>query len=195
MKAIKKRKFLLPLNIQYFADNNDPNPDPAPQPNNGGEPVKTFTQADVDRIIKERIERERKKAEEVIAKEREEAERKKLEEQNEFKSLYEKEKAEKDAMRKEIEQAKLESLKTNLLVSAGYTGEQLERVRKYVIGANEDEIKTSLEEVTKDIPPKSTGGVDPNPGNPPKPQPQTKDLADEGRSLYERLKAAGKIRR
>ncbi|MED3649959.1 hypothetical protein [Heyndrickxia sporothermodurans] len=185
---------LLPLNLQFFASDPTEPTDPPVEPNNGGEPEKRFTQADIDRIVKERIDRERKKAEEAIAKEREEAERKKLEEQNEFKSLYEKERAEKEAIIKESEATKLESLKTNLLVNAGYTGEQLERVRKYIIGANEDEIKTSLDELVKDIPPK-VGGVDPSVNNPQRQQPQPKDLADEGRSIYERLKAAGKIRR
>lgn len=184
---------LLPLNLQFFAEPNEPTDTPA-EPNNGGEPEKRFTQEDIDRIVKERIDRERKKAEAEIAKEREESERKKLEEQNEFKSLYEKEKAEKEAVLKEAEATKLESLRTNLLVNAGYTGEQLERVRKYIVGADEDALKASLEELKQDIPPKS-GGVDPNVNNPQRQQPQQKDLADEGRSIYDRLKAAGKIRR
>lgn len=192
---MKQRKFILPLNLQLFADEPPANPEPTPaEPNDGGEPEKRFTQADIDRIVKERIDRERKKADEAIAKEREEAERKKLEEANEFKSLYEKAQADLEAVRKEAEQTKLESLKTNLLANAGYTGEQLERVRKYIVGANEDEIKTSLEELKQDIPPKS-GGVDPSVNNPQRQQPQAKDPTEEGRSTYERLKALGKIRR
>lgn len=193
MKKVKP--FLLRLDIQHFAEPNDPQIDPpAEPPIDGGEPDKRFTQADLDRIVKERIERERKKAEEKLAKEREEAERKKLEEQNEFKSLYEKAQAEIDQIRKESQQKDIEHLKDRLLVDAGYIGEQLERVRKYVIGANEDEIKTSLDELKQDIPPQSQG-ADPHVGNPARPQPKQKDLAEEGRSLYERLKAAGKIRR
>lgn len=194
MKQVKVKPFLLRLNIQHFAEPNDPPTDPPAEPPNGGEPDKRFTQADLDRIVKERIERERKKADEKLAKEREEAERKKLEEQNEFKSLYEKAQAEIDRIQREAEATKLDALTTKLLVDAGYIGEQLERVRKYVIGANEDEIKASLDEVKQDIPPQAQG-ADPHVGNPAKPQPKPKDLADEGRSLYERLKAAGKIRR
>lgn len=190
MKEITK---LLPLNLQFFAEPGEPT-DPPADPPNGGEPEKRFTQADIDRIVKERIERERKKAEEAIAKEREEAEKKKLEEANEYKTLYEKEKAEKEAIRKEAEQTRLESLKTNLLVNAGYTGEQLERVRKYIVGADEESLKASLEEVKADIPPKSTG-VDPSVNNSEKHTPPAKDLAEHGVSTYERLKALGKIRR
>jgi hypothetical protein len=187
----KKKKFLLPFDLQFFAAD-DPT-DPIDQPP-GDEPDKRFTQAELEEIVKKRLERERRKAEELLAKEREEAERKKLEEQNEFKSLYEKTQIELEQIRKDAEGAKLEAAKTNLLASAGYTGEQLERVRKYVVGTNEEELTASLEELIQDIPPKS-GGVDPSVNNPQKQQPPQKDLADEGRSIYERLKAAGKIRR
>jgi hypothetical protein len=183
-----KKKFLLPLNLQHFAED-DPTDPPA-----GDDPVKTFTQAELEEIVKKRLERERRKAEELLTQQREEADRKKLEEQNEFKSLYEKTQAELEQIRKDAEVAKLEATKTNLLVSAGYTGEQLERVRKYVVGTNDEELTASLEELKQDIPPKA-GGVDPSVNNPQRQQPQPKDLADEGRSIYERLKAAGKIRR
>jgi hypothetical protein len=189
---VENKPFLLRLDLQKFAED-DPT-DPPVEPNNGGEPEKRFSQADVDRILKERLERAERKAEEQRAKELEEIERKKLEEQNEFKSLYEKTQTELEQIRKDAEFAKLEATKTNLLVSAGYTGEQLERVRKYVVGTNDEELTTSLEELKQDIPPKA-GGVDPSVNNPQRQQPQPKDLADEGRSIYERLKAAGKIRR
>jgi hypothetical protein len=190
---MKKRNLLLPLNLQFFAEPNEPNEPTDPQ-DNGGEPEKRFTQADLDRIVKERIDRERKKAEEAAEKQREELERKKLEEQNEFKSLYEKAQQDLERFKAESEAVKLESIKTNLLVNAGYTGEQLERVRKYIVGADEEQLKGSIEQVKQDIPPKS-GGVDPSVSNPQRQQPQPTDLADEGRSIYERLKAAGKIRR
>lgn len=186
-----RTKFLLPLNIQLFSQ--DPEPTEPTEPTNGGEPEKRFSQAEVDKFIKDRLERERKKSEEQAAKIREEAERKKLEEASEFKELYEKSQAELADIRKQAEQTKIDSLKTNMLVSAGYTGEQLERVRKYIVGANEDELNASLEELKQDIPPKS-GGVDPSVSNPQRQQPQPKDPSEEGRSLYQRLKAKGKIR-
>jgi hypothetical protein len=185
---IENKPFLLRLDLQKFAED-DPTDPPA-----GDDPVKTFTQAELEEIVKKRLERERRKAEELLTQQREEADRKKLEEQNEFKSLYEKTQAELEQIRKDAEVSKLEATKTNLLVSAGYTGEQLERVRKYVVGANDEELTKSLEELQQDIPPK-VGGVDPSVNNPQRQQPQPKDLADEGRSIYERLKAAGKIRR
>jgi hypothetical protein len=186
-----KKPYLLRLDLQHFAEGDpvDPPAEPTPAPS-----PKTFTQEELDKIVADRLARERRKADELLAKEREEAERKKLEEQNEFKSLYEKTQAELEQIRKDAELTKLDAFTTKLLVDAGYIGEQLERVRKYVKGTNEDELKSSLEELKQDIPPK-TRGVDPSTGNPAKPQPKPTDLADEGRSLYERLKAAGKIRR
>jgi hypothetical protein len=190
-----KKDDLLRLDLQFFAEGDDNIPQDEPEnKGNGSEQEKRFTQAEVEEIVKKRLDRERRKAEERLAKEREELERKKLEEQQEFKALYEKTLAELDALKAEAHRAKLESLTTSLLVEAGYVGEQLERVRKYITGADEDEIKASIEELKKDIPPKSVG-VDPSVGNTPKQQPKQKDLAEEGRSLYQLLKAKGKIRR
>lgn len=183
---------LLKLNLQHFSEDIvDDQPAEAQKPDTNEVdnkiPYDRFKQK-----VDEANELKRRLAELETAKQ--EAERRKLEEQNEFKSLYETTKQELEQIRKEAEQSKIESLKTNLLVNAGYTGEQLERVRKYIVGADEDEIKTSLEELKKDIPPKF-GGVDPSVSNPQRQQPPAKDPAEEGRSLYERLKAAGKIRR
>jgi hypothetical protein len=58
------------------------------QPEQQAQPERTFTQADVDRIINERIAKERSKAETMAAKAREEAERKAAEEQGEYQKLY-----------------------------------------------------------------------------------------------------------
>ena len=52
-------------------------------------PERTFTQADVDRLIGERIAKERTKAEQLATKAREEAERKAAEEQGKYQELYE----------------------------------------------------------------------------------------------------------
>lgn len=60
--------------------------------NNGGtdKPTPTFTQADVDRIVTERLERERKKADAAAQKAREEAESKALADQQKFQELADK---------------------------------------------------------------------------------------------------------
>lgn len=71
---------------------------------------KTFTQADLDRIVKERLDQAERKASERAAKAAADAEAKALVEQGKFKELYEKAEAEKAATAKrlaEIEQAQL----------------------------------------------------------------------------------------
>ncbi|WP_141431911.1 hypothetical protein [Bacillus sp. 03113] len=185
---------LLRLNLQHFAEDPPVNEPPAAEPLEPQTPV-VDNKIPYDRFkqkVDEANELKRQLAE--LTKTKEDAERKKLEEQNEFKALYEKAQADLEKIQAEAQTVKLESLKTSLLVNAGYTGEQLERVRKYIVGASEEELNASLEELKKDIPPKSLG-VDPGAVNTPRQQPQQKDLAEEGRSIYERLKAAGKIRR
>lgn len=57
---------------------------------NGGTQEPTFTQADVDKIVQERLARERQKAEERERKAREEAEAKALAENDQYKELSEK---------------------------------------------------------------------------------------------------------
>lgn len=142
-----------------------------------------FTQADVDRIVKERLERERRKREEALERERKEAERKRLEEQQQYKELAEKYKAELE--KKEAEA--LEANKRAMMAQAGYTEEQINRYAKYVVGSNEDEIKASLEELKADIPPKPAY-VDPSVMNPPVHKPKQESGYDYGKSLYERIR-------
>lgn len=59
------------------------------QPEQQAQTARTFTQADVDRLIGERIAKERTKAEQLATKAREEAERKAAEEQGKYQELYE----------------------------------------------------------------------------------------------------------
>lgn len=83
--------------IQFYSspENGTDGQNPATPPaTNGGDQQKPeekqFTQADIERIIAERLDRERKKAEEKAAKAQAEAEAKALAEQNQFKELAEK---------------------------------------------------------------------------------------------------------
>lgn len=63
-------------------------PAPAPAPN-GGTDDKRFTQAELDAIVKDRLERERKKADETAAKTKADAEAAAAKEQGEWKKLAE----------------------------------------------------------------------------------------------------------
>lgn len=186
---------LLRLDLQTFAE--EPPAEPTPQ--GADNPDEQKPKVDDQKIPYDRFKKKVDEANELKRKLAEleqaqaEAERKKLEEQNEFKTLYEQAQAKIAEIESQANAVKRESTVTNLLVNAGYHGEQLERVRKYITGDTDEEISASLEELKKDIPPKSSG-VDPSVGNGAKQQPQQKDLGDEGRSLYQRLKAKGKIR-
>lgn len=78
---MEKQRLFLPLNIQYFADG-DPAPEPpkGPEPGTGDNPddkpdnkdnpepkdEKTYTQAEVEKMMKERIAREQKAKEKAI---------------------------------------------------------------------------------------------------------------------------------
>lgn len=107
---MKLRK-LLPMNLQIFADGTEPGTDPGaepqagdPTPGTGGESTnpetKTFTQADVDKIIQDRLAREKK---ELPPKEEIEAYKKWKEEQ---KTKEEKTNDELERLRKEAEDYK-----------------------------------------------------------------------------------------
>lgn len=65
-------------------------PDNASGDNGGNDKPKLFTQEDLDRVVKERLDRERKKADADRKKADEDAEAKRLEAQQEFKTLAEK---------------------------------------------------------------------------------------------------------
>jgi hypothetical protein len=196
----------LRLDLQYFseepAEPKDPDPvDPPaepndPEPKTGGDPEpnpegKTFTQAEIDRIVKERLERDRKKREAEAEKEREAAEKKRLEEKEEYKELYEKLQKEREADRL----AAIESKKESLLAKAGYDESQVERYTKYLSGETDEELHASLESLKADVPTKKEKQYgDPSPGNGSKQPPKKKDLEEKGRSVVQRLKAKGKIK-
>jgi hypothetical protein len=209
---VNESKFFLPVvNLQHFSEedpkdpgtnddptntNDDPNPDDLDDKGTGDDPVKnddprSFTQADIDRIVKERLDREKKKREAALEKQREEDERKRLEEKQEYKELYEKLQGDLETQRKEA----LKTKKESLLAQAGYSEEQASTLVKLVEGENDDELKASLESVKALFPPKKEKEYgDPNPGNGGRQTPKKKDLEEKGKSVYQRLKAKGKVR-
>src|SRR5690606_23716829 len=111
----------LRLNIQHFAE---PTPEPTLTPEEPT-PVPQYTQADIDRIVGERLAREKAKTDKAIAEAQAEAERKKLEEASEFKALYEAEKAAREQIEESARKSALETKKQTLLIGAGYDVEKL----------------------------------------------------------------------
>lgn len=203
MEQIKK--MFLPVNLQHFSEDpdqggaNDPVDPPADPPadptNTGGDPEPKpepkFTQADLDRIVKERLEREKRKREEALEEQRAADERKRLEDEQKYKELYEKLQEDLEKQRVSALQAKKESL----LAQAGYSPEQASTLVKLVEGEDDEALKDSLESVKALFPPtKEKSYGDPNPGNGGRQTPKKQTLEDKGKSVYARLKAKGKVR-
>lgn len=190
-----QQKPFLRMNLQHFAepeptpepepDTNDGQPTPEPEPDtdggsDGDEP--TYTKADVEKLIKDRLERDRKAQEKKYEQQR-------LEEQEEYKQLYE------QAQETIAERDKIlaESKKTSLLQDAGYSKDQVEQYRKFIVGDTDDELEQAVTELKKDVPPRKSY-PDPSTANPAKGKPAPKDAEEEGRKLFEELKQSGRVR-
>ena len=166
------------FDLQFFGED-----DPA---NNGGEPGagnkpdKTFTQADVDRLVKDRLERERKKYADYddLKKAKDELEKLKQGELSELeKERQEKEtlKAAKAAADAEINELRTGQMKVRLLAAASLPPELADRLK----GTTEEEIKADIEEVKKLFKPASIG----TPSNPGAPRDESPE--DRGKRLAE----------
>lgn len=153
------RKF----DLQFFADGDGTaNGDGG----NVNEPEKVFTQADLDRVVKERIDRERKKYADYdeLKKSKEELEALKRGELSELeRERKEKEalKAAKEAAEAEVNFLKTGQLKARLLAASNLPLDLADRV----IGSTEEEIKSDIEVLKKFFKPSSVGNPS-NPGNP-----------------------------
>lgn len=177
---------LLRLDIQFFAEDDtkdesitetddvDPKEDLT---DDKTDEEKAFTQAEVDRIVKDRLARERKK-------QKEEEELKQAEEQGKYKELYEK-------TQEQLAEITRKALLESALLKAGYTEDQIERYSKYVEGEDESEINESVQELVKDITPgnsKEQLGDDPSPYPAQRKTPTPKDGLEYGKQAYERIR-------
>lgn len=110
---------------------------------------KTFTQADVDRIIKERLQRESTKAENLAQKAREEAEAKALADQGKFKELYEKLQADKQAADQRIKDMELTAMRREVATRLGLPAGLADRLRGDTAEALEADAKALLDAMPK----------------------------------------------
>lgn len=194
----KLNELPLRLNIQFFAEEGDgePNVDSdAPtnetetkvdeeQPGKQSEAEKAYSADDVNRIVQERLARERKKAEEK-------AEAERLEEQGEYKDLLEKERAKV----RELEEAKaLAERKQSIqskLAAKGLSGEEVAKYAKYVekLVDSDEEIDGAVNEVYGDfVAVKQAEYQDPSAGFGDSKQPEAKGKDEIGRSLYQSIR-------
>lgn len=158
----------------------NPNGDETPDDSKGGE--KLFTQADIEKIIGERLVRERKQAQEKADKER-------LLEDEKYKDLYEKSEQEKADLLSQVENEKIDRKKTELIVAAGYDPKQFDFIRSILHGNDEAELIAALDVVKENVPPVSDPGyADPSLGNGFRAKPTPKKDSEYGKELYDRIR-------
>lgn len=182
-----KTNKLLPLNLQFFSEEPpappvDPPKDPQPPTD---EPK--FTQADLERIIGERLARQQVTTQKAIDDAKVEAERKQLAEQNDFKTLYEKSQLELEDIRKKAQAERLATKKQSLLLEAGYPADKLADLLDFVTGEDEEAVKASVEKLARVAPPKAAP-IDPAVSGGSRQQATQTDGSEIGKAMYDRIK-------
>lgn len=125
-----------------------------PTPDATGTPSEArFTQADLDRIVKDRLAQAKTQAEKATQKAREEAERKAAEEQGKWKELYEKTLAEAEAERKRAQELELSQLRRSVADKVGIPAALASRLQGEDEAALEQDAKALLASLPRPVPP------------------------------------------
>ena len=119
----------------------------------GAEPGKqtearTFTQADLDRIVTERLAKERAKADAAVRKAQEEAEAKRLSEAGEFKALFEKAQAELEQERAARHAAEVATMRRDAAAKLNLPAALADRLR----GETLEDIEADAAALLADLP-------------------------------------------
>lgn len=114
----------------------------------GEQPQRTFTQAEVDALIKDRLDRAAKKSEEQQRRAQEEAQRRAAEQQGEYKSLYEKVQAELEQTRNEAKAATVAATRRLVAQRLGLSDKVAERL----VGETEEELMADAEALLGELP-------------------------------------------
>ncbi|WHY01867.1 scaffolding protein [Neobacillus sp. DY30] len=132
------KRFLLPLNLQQFAEDDNTPPetkvDDKTPADNGKVPEKTFTQAEIDEMIQKRLKREKEKQAELDAK---------------LKRLEEFEKAEEE--RKTAAMSETERLKAEKEEAAKKAEEAAEKAKKAQESANQRIMNTEIKSIARSL--------------------------------------------
>lgn len=137
------------------------------EPGQKTEAAKTFTQEQVDALIKDRLQREARKAEEAATKARTEAERKAAEEQGEFRKLAESLKAELEQERQRARTLEIAGIRRDVASRLNLPAGLVDRLR----GDTEDEITADAQALIAALP------------KPPPPNINAGDAAGAGKTL------------
>ena len=123
------------------------------------QPERTFTQADVDRIINERIAKERTKAESMAAKAREEAERKAAEEQGKYQELYQAAQQKAATLEAQLRAAEIASIKRDVAQRLNMPAALANRLQGEDEATIEADAKALMAALPKPTPPNINSGT------------------------------------
>ncbi|QDX93630.1 hypothetical protein EEL30_15795 [Brevibacillus laterosporus] len=150
-------KMLFPMNLQTFAEDE---PEPIDGPEQSAEPPKSFTQEELDRIVAERVARERKKTERFAdyddlktklaeyEQEREEKQRAEMTEIDRWKTDLEKEVAAKQALEQSVTEmeAKYRQEKIRNAFITAATGANIAHIDDAYVLASSDLAKVTIDD-------------------------------------------------
>lgn len=128
--------------------------------------ARTFTQQQVEALIHDRLERERKAAETKAQKERESAERKAAEEQGKFKELYESLQSKLAATEQEARELRLNQERRAVADKVGLPAALADRLRGETPDEMEQDAKAVLAALPKPPAPNINNGMGGQPGTP-----------------------------
>ena len=117
-------------------------------PTGGAAEQKTFTQADIDRIVKDRLTRAEQKAAETNAKAVADAEAKALAEQGKFKELYDKAILQAQAKEQRVAELELAALRRDVATKTGLPAPLIDRLR----GATAEELEADANALLAALP-------------------------------------------
>lgn len=123
-----------------------------------GAEEKRFTQADMDRVVKERLERAKADGDKAAQKAREEAERKASEEQGKFKELYDAAQARLAAVEQEAKELRLNQERRAVADRVGLPAALAERLHGETLEEMESDARTLLAALPKPAAPNINNG-------------------------------------
>lgn len=137
------------------------NTDDATGKNGGEETVKTFTQADVDRILAERLSRAEAKTKAETEKAKAEAERQALESKGKYEELYKAEKARADAAAAQAQAERLANLRERIGRANGLPEALAARLQ----GEDEESLSADAKALAALMPKPTAPNINAAPGN------------------------------
>ena len=133
-------------------------------PGEKAETGKTFTQADLDRIVAERLDRAERKAAEKAERARQEAEAKALQEQGKYEQLYQKAQADLERLTQEKRALELATLRRDVAAKHQLPAALVDRLRGEDEAAIEADAKQLIAALPKPTAPNINAGNAPTPG-------------------------------